>query len=170
MINVIAVGSIVQAAYRARVLPPAMPSPEPARSPNAVALGRRAWIHPDHLRWQFTTSRGPGGQNVNKVATRAVLNVDPADVHGLPEAARTRWLGLMQHRMAGHEVTFQCGEHRSQLQNREACVAQLAASVRQAEVPPKVRRATKATRGSQERRLESKKREGEKKRGRRWSE
>lgn len=145
-----------------------MPSPEPARSPNAVALGRRAWIHPDHLRWQFTTGRGPGGQNVNKVATRAVLHVHPSDVHGLPQAARSRWLELMRHRMAGEEVTFQCGEHRSQLQNREACVAQLAAGVRQAEVQPKVRRATKATRGSRERRLDSKKREGEKKRSRQW--
>lgn len=155
------------AAYRAAVLPPAMPNPEPARSPNAVALGRRAWIHPDHLRWQFTTARGPGGQNVNKVATRAVLHVDPSDVHGLHPAARARWLGLTRHRMAGHEVTFQCGEHRSQLQNRESCVAQLVASVRQAEVQPKVRRPTKATRGSQERRLESKRRESLKKRDRR---
>jgi ribosome-associated protein len=146
-----------------------MPSPEPHRSPNAVSVDRRAWIHPDHLRWQFTTARGPGGQNVNKVATRAVLHVDPADVHGLAEGARGRWLELVRHRLAGLEVVFQCGEHRSQLQNREACVAQLAASIRQAEVAPKVRRPTKATRGSRERRLESKKRESDKKRSRRWN-
>ena len=149
--------------------PPPPPPPEPTRSPNAIALGRKAWIHPTDLQWEFTTSRGPGGQNVNKVATRAVLNVDPRRVYGLHEAARGRWMDLVRHRMGGECVTFSCGEHRSQLQNREACVAQLAASVRQAEIIPKVRRATKATRGSRERRLESKKREGEKKRSRGWS-
>ena len=144
------------------------PPPEPMRSPTAIALGRKAWIHPDDLDWSFTTSRGPGGQNVNKVATRAVLQVDPARVFGLHESARARWLELVRHRVAGGAVVFSCGEHRSQLQNREACVAQLAASVRQAEVPPKVRRPTKATRGSRERRLESKKRDSEKKQSRRW--
>jgi ribosome-associated protein len=152
------------------VLPQPPPPPEPARSPNAIALGRKAWIHPDDLQWEFTTSRGPGGQNVNKVATRAVLSVDPVRVFGLHEAARARWLDVVRHRVAGGVVTFSCGEHRSQLQNREACVAQLAASVRQAEVPPKVRRPTKATRGSRERRLDSKKREGEKKKSRGWRE
>lgn len=151
------------------VLNPPPPPPEPVRSPNAIALGRKAWIHPDDLSWSFTTSRGPGGQNVNKVATRAVLQVDPARVYGLHEAARVRWMEVVRHRIAGGMVAFNCGEHRSQLQNREACVAQLAASVRQAEVPPKVRRPTKATRGSRERRLEGKKREGEKKRLRGWS-
>ena len=149
-------------------VPTPPPPPEPVRSPNAIALGRKAWIHPDDLAWEFTTSRGPGGQNVNKVATRAVLGVDPSRVFGLHEAARARWMDLVRHRMSGDRVSFSCGEHRSQLQNREACVAQLAASVRQAEVIPKVRRATKATRGSRERRLESKKREGDKKRARGW--
>ena len=148
--------------------PGSVPPPEPVRSPNAIALGRRAWIHPDDLQWQFTTSRGPGGQNVNKVATRAVLNVQPSRVHGLNDAARTRWLDLMQHRMAGGSIAFTCGEHRSQLQNRESCVAQLVASVRQAEVVPKIRRPTKATRGSRERRLEGKKRDSGIKRDRGW--
>lgn len=149
------------------VEPPPAPVPDPPRSPNAVALGRKAWIHPDDLHWEFTTSRGPGGQNVNKVATRAMLSVDPARVFGLHVSARGRWIELVRHRVAGERVTFHCGEHRSQLQNREACVAQLAASVRQAEVAPKVRRPTKATRGSRERRLESKRRESLKKRERR---
>jgi len=148
--------------------PGSVPPPEPVRSPNAIALGRRAWIHPDDLQWQFTTSRGPGGQNVNKVATRAVLNVQPSRVHGLNDAARARWLDLMQHRMAGGAIAFTCGEHRSQLQNRESCVAQLVASVRQAEVVPKIRRPTKATRGSRERRLEGKKRDSGIKRDRGW--
>jgi len=129
-------------------------------------MGRRAWIHPSDLKWQFTTSRGPGGQNVNKVATRAMLQVQPSSVHGLNAAAHARWLVLMQHRLAGGVVAFACGEHRSQLQNREACVGQLVASVKQAEVTPKIRRATKATRGSRERRLDSKRRESDKKRRR----
>ena len=148
--------------------PGSVPPPEPVRSPNAIALGRRAWIHPDDLQWQFTTSRGPGGQNVNKVATRAVLNVQPSRVYGLNDAARTRWLDLMQHRLADGAIAFTCGEHRSQLQNRESCVAQLVASVRQAEVVPKIRRPTKATRGSRERRLEGKKRDSGIKRDRGW--
>ena len=72
----------------------------------------------------------------------------------------------MQHRLANGEVIFSCGEHRSQLQNRGGCVAQFAASVRQAEIVPKVRRATKATRSSRERRLEGKRRDSSIKRGR----
>ena len=144
-------------------------NPDPPRSPNAIALGRRAWIHPDDLSWQFTTSRGPGGQNVNKVATRAVLAVDPTRIFGLDEASRSRWLDMVRHRLNDAGLaTFSCGEHRSQLQNREACVAQFVASVRQAAVAPKVRRPTKATRGSRERRLESKKKDSEKKRSRQW--
>ncbi|MFM7809830.1 MAG: peptide chain release factor-like protein, partial [Planctomycetota bacterium] len=113
------------------MLTPPPPPPEPARSPNAIALGRKAWIHPTDVQWEFTTSRGPGGQNVNKVATRAVLSVNPERVFGLHEAARGRWMDVVRHRMASGCATFSCGEHRSQLQNREACVAQLAASVRQ---------------------------------------
>ncbi len=141
---------------------------ESARSPNAISLGRRAWVHPDALAWSFSTSPGPGGQHVNKTATKALLRVDPNHIGGLHPAARARLDTLMRHRSSGGLASFSSHQHRSQASNRDECLAMLAALVSQAEVQPRVRRKTKPSRGSKERRLDSKQREGKKKRDRGW--
>ena len=70
--------------------------------------------------------------------------------------------------MHGDTLRFTAEEHRSQKANKDACLERLRELVLRASIPPKVRRKTKPTRGSIERRLEAKKREGAKKRQRRW--
>jgi len=71
--------------------------------------------------------------------------------------------------VGGGKLLFRCDLHRSQLMNREACQARLTALVRQAEVRPKVRKKTRPTRGSIERRLEGKRKSSERKKNRRWN-
>jgi ribosome-associated protein len=119
------------------------------------------------LRFTFTTSQGPGGQNVNKRSTRAVLRVRLSEIV-MPEAARTRL-----ERLASHLVTLEgelliaAGEHRSQGRNKDECVERLSELVKAAMVVPKVRRPTKPTRGSKERRLREKRVHSERKQRRR---
>lgn len=119
------------------------------------------------LRFAFTTSGGPGGQNVNKVATRSVMRVALADLP-LRDWQLARLRELASHLVTSDgELIISSGEHRSQSRNKDECLERLGELVRAAMVRPKVRRATKPTRGSKERRLSEKKRRGDMKRGRR---
>ncbi|MBU6209322.1 MAG: aminoacyl-tRNA hydrolase [Planctomycetes bacterium] len=149
--------------------PGAPPPRRPARPGNAFDCGPRAWIDPAGLDFSFSRSGGPGGQNVNKVHSRAELMVKLASIHGLDERALDRLRDAAgSHLVHGDTLRFTAEEHRSQKANKDACLERLRELVLRASIPPKVRRKTKPTRGSIERRLESKKREGEKKRQRRW--
>jgi len=149
--------------------------PEPSRHADhrpasAIDLGRGAWIAPSRLQWSFSRSGGPGGQHVNKTSTKATLRIHMDDVHGLDDAARARLVDIASSRLTqGDEIVLQADESRSQLDNREAALRRLRAIVIQAATPPKIRRKTKPTRGSKERRLQSKKRDSEKKSRRGWS-
>ncbi len=143
--------------------------PKPVRPPGAVDLGRGAWVRPEHLTWTFTTARGPGGQHVNKASTAAVLRVRIADIGGLDAPAVERLRDIARSVLVGDgELLYRCDLHRSQRMNRDACEARLRTMVGQAAVRPKVRRRTKPTRGSIERRLEGKRQASERKQGRRW--
>jgi ribosome-associated protein len=99
------------------------------------------------------------------------LRVLLADLHGLDDAALARLRTLAGSHLVGEDVeeALLIADHstRSQADNRDACLARLKTLVSMAAKRPKVRKATKPTRGSKERRLEAKKREGEKKRLRR---
>ncbi len=141
---------------------------DPEQSPNAIVLGKRAWVHPDSLTWSFSCSPGPGGQHVNKTATKALLRVDTNLIYGLNPFARQRLDALMGHRSAKGMASFSSHQHRSQAANREECLDHLRAIVKQAEIQPRVRRKTKPSRSSKERRLDSKHREGRKKQNRGW--
>lgn len=120
--------------------------------------------------FSFVSSSGPGGQNVNKRATKAVLRVRLADIPLSPDArARLRTLASMY--LTGEdELVIAADDLRSQTRNRDEAVERLSTLVRAALVRPKVRRATKPTRGSRERRLTEKKQRGETKRRRGRSE
>ena len=115
----------------------------------------------------FVRSGGPGGQNVNKVASAVQLRFDLAGTAALSWAVKQRLRAL-----AGRRVTDDgalliiAREHRSQEQNRRAAEERLVELVSRALVEPKARRATKPTRASRERRMESKARRGAVKRGR----
>jgi ribosome-associated protein len=137
--------------------------------PGALLLGHGAWVRPQDLDWSFTTARGPGGQHVNKASTAAVLRVAIADLGGLDDAARERLLAMAGAALVGGDsLLFRCDLHRSQLMNREACQARMKVLVSGAALRPKVRKKTKPTWGSVQRRLEGKRRDADRKQSRRW--
>ena len=105
-------------------------------------------------------SQGAGGQNVNKVSSAIHLQFDVA-ASSLPPFYKEELLKLKDHRISADGViTIKAQQHRSQEQNREDTLTQLRELIRNVTVPRKKRRATKPTKGSKERRLESKTKRG----------
>lgn len=131
-----------------------------------IAPGVR--VDPSVLRFSYASSSGPGGQNVNRRATKAVLRLKLDD---LPISARVRArVGrLGKGWLVGDEgeLVIQADEHRSQSRNREACLDRLRELLVRAMAPPRPRIPTKPGRGAVERRLRAKREQGEKKRRRR---
>src|SRR6266498_3709256 len=105
-------------------------------------------------------SQGAGGQNVNKVSTAVHLRFDiPAS--SLPAFYKEQLLKLKDHRISREGViTIKAQQYRSQEQNRAEALARLQALIRSIAIPRKKRKATKPTKGSQQRRLESKTKRG----------
>jgi ribosome-associated protein len=121
------------------------------------------------LRLSFARSSGPGGQNVNKVSSKAVLHFAVLTTPSLPPDVRQRFLEQYQSRLTNAgEIVIHSEEFRDQPRNIQACYDKLRQMVLTVLRPPKKRRATKPTRGSKVRRLNEKKRRGEVKAGRRY--
>jgi ribosome-associated protein len=123
-----------------------------------IIIADEAVIHPDDLREDFIRSSGPGGQNVNKVATAVQLRFDAANAPGLSERVRERTIKLAGQRATKDGVVvIEAGRFRTQEQNRADARARLMALVaRAAEPPPPPRKKTRPTKGSVERRLKEK--------------
>ena len=119
------------------------------------------------LSWRATRSSGPGGQNVNKVATKVTLRFDLEGTDALTPAQKRRLRKLAGRRLdADGAVLVSAQAERSQSQNLERARAALRRLVKKALVAPKRRVATKPTRAQRRRRLEDKRRQSEKKRRR----
>ncbi len=105
-------------------------------------------------------AQGAGGQNVNKVSTAVHLRFD-ITASSLPAFYKEQLFKLKDHRISREGViTIKAQQYRSQEQNREEALTRLRALIQSIAIPPKKRRATKPTQGSQRRRLESKTKRG----------
>jgi len=124
----------------------------------------------DEFEWSFARSGGPGGQNVNKVASKAVLRWNFDGSPSVPDDVKARFRERFPSRLTtGGEVVLSSELTRDQGRNREDCLEKLADMLRSAAVRPKVRRATKPSKGSKRRRLEAKKHESARKTNRKVS-
>jgi len=127
-----------------------------------LVVNRSLVIPASELEWRFSASSGPGGQSVNTSNSRAEVRFDIATSPSLNDSQRTRLVAKL-----GDEVRVVSQTERSQLRNRTAARERLAQRLREALVVPRPRRPTRPTRGSVERRLDSKSRRAETKRDRR---
>lgn len=139
--------------------------------PGDLRVTARFVVPERELTWRFSRSSGPGGQSVNTSDTRVELSYDVAASTALGAALRARALERLSDRLVDGVLTVAASEHRSQLRNREAAEARVAALLREAVAPPpRPRRATRPSRTAVENRLADKRRRSEVKRLRRATE
>ena len=132
------------------------------RDTGNVKTSRGIEIPDDALEWTFARSAGAGGQHVNKVSSKATLTVLTTSLSGSVVKCERLVAAF------GEQISVTCQETRSQWRNRELCIAKLIEMIDIAAAPPAPpRRTTKPSRGAIERRLSSKKKDSDKKAGRR---
>src|SRR3954469_5782781 len=120
-----------------------------------IELGPGVWTDREQLRFGFSRSSGPGGQNVNKVNTKTELRVGLAALHGMSDRALGRLKALAGRKLLPDgDILLTADTERTQESNRRACLEKLRDLISQAMVEPKVRRKSKPSKGSKKRRLE----------------
>jgi len=129
--------------------------------PDSLILSPSVAIPLDEIEIAFIRSPGPGGQNVNKVATAAQLRFSLKNSPHLIDPVKRRAADLAGSRFTTEgEIVITASRHRTQAMNRDDALERLAAILRAALVPPKPRRATRPTLASKKRRLEGKAKRG----------
>jgi ribosome-associated protein len=137
-----------------------------------IAVTPRISLPEEEIRIEYVRASGPGGQNVNKVATAVQLRFDARRSPSLPEDIRRRLIRLAGRRMTSEGIlVLDARRYRTQEQNRADALDRFKELVARAAVPPKRRKATRPTKSSLERRLTMKRRRGDRKnqRGKRFS-
>lgn len=133
-----------------------------------LPVNHRLTLPAEELQVSFARSGGPGGQNVNKVASKAVLRFSIRHSRALNEGQRHLLLQRLSSKLCGDgELVLHASNHREQARNIEDARERLAELLRAALAPQKKRRKTRPTKGSVKRRLEAKSRRGDLKRDRR---
>jgi ribosome-associated protein len=136
-----------------------------------VELAPSVWTDREQLRFGFSRSSGPGGQNVNKVNTKTELRVNMAALHGLSDRALSRLRTLAGRKLLPDgDLLITADTERTQESNRRLCLAKLRELIEKAQVEPKIRKKSKPSRASKARRVETKRKNAEKKRARGWRE
>ena len=121
-------------------------------------------IPDEELTFTFSRSGGPGGQNVNKVSSRATLRWNFADSRALPDDVRQRFTTRFGNRITvDGDVVIHSQRFRDQNRNCDDCRAKLAEMILQVATTPRKRKKTKPTRGAHQRRLKEKKQRSERK-------
>ena len=124
-------------------------------------------IPDEDLRFSFSRSGGPGGQNVNKVNSKATLHFSVRHSACLSPGMRERFAQKFGSRLTNDgDVVITSQESRDQPKNVDSCLEKLRQMILEVLHPPKKRRATKPTKGSKRRRVEAKKRRSQVKEGR----
>lgn len=129
--------------------------PDPIRVSPTVVVPGTAWS------WRAVRSSGPGGQNVNKVASKVELRVDLAGIEGLSEGARARLRRAVANRLDADGLWLLTSQlTRDQGRNLEDATGKVRDTIAQALIAPRPRRPTRATKASKERRMQAKRLKG----------
>jgi ribosome-associated protein len=133
-----------------------------------LEVNARIRIPDEELHWSYVRSSGPGGQNVNKVASKAVLRWDLAGSPSVPPEVKSRLQAHHRRRItATGELVLSSQRFRDQERNRQDCLEKLGDLLREAATAPRPRKATRPSRSSRARRLASKRHRSGIKEGRR---
>ncbi len=126
---------------------------------NLIPVTDEITLDPDELEWQFVRASGPGGQNVNKVASAVQLRFDVVGSPSLPDDVRARLVTLGGQRVTRDGVlVIDARRFRTQARNRQDALDRLIALIRDAARPPKTRKRVRPPDAVRRKRLEAKRR------------